>query len=150
MLALCLAPLLMAGWAIPLGTHWHHSDLSPSAIFSAQSCSVGPGAYAKATMTGAYMAGLQHGFGVTHNGMEFSIKPQLGLSYVDHKVVTLPARDQFHLGLETNVCYERFCSGLSYNHLSNGSALGLCWSGAHCRPNFGEDMVAFTAGVRWW
>ena len=149
MLALCLAPLLLAGWAIPVSPIWHHSDLTPSAIVELQTCATGPGAYAKATMTGAYMAGAQWGVGTGYKGFEFSIKPQLGFSYVDHQVSTLPAREQYHLGAEINVCYERYCSGLSYNHLSNGNALGLCWSGADCRQNFGEDMIAFTAGVRW-
>ena len=145
---LCLIPLLMAGWALPVSTAWHTSDLTPSAIISAQTCTTGPGAYAKATMTGAYMAGIQYGFGVERAGLEFSIKPQVGLSYVDHNVRTLPAREQYHIGAEINVCYDRYCSGLSYNHLSNGNAIGLCWSGAKCAGNTGEDMIAFTAGVR--
>ncbi len=148
MLALCLAPLLLTGWVIPISTQWHSSDLTPSALIEIQSCTTGPAAYAKATMTGAYMLGGQYGFGVERAGFEFSVKPQLGLSYVDHKVSTLPAREQYHLGLEFNTCYERYCSGISYNHLSNGRAMGLCWSGADCRPNFGEDMVAFMAGVK--
>ncbi len=144
----CWIPLIMAGWVIPVSTAWHHSDLTPSAIISAQSCTTGPAAYAKATMTGAYMAGGQYGFGIERAGFEFSLKPQLGLSYVDHQVSTLPARSQYAVGLEANVCYQIYCSGISYNHLSNGNKLGLCWSGADCRPNFGEDMVAFTMGVR--
>ncbi len=145
----CLIPLIALGWAVPVSPVWHHSDLTPSSIITAQTCTTGPGAYAKATMTGAYMAGFQYGFGVEYRGFEFSAKPQLGLSYVDHHVRTLPAREQYHVGGEINVCYDRFCSGLSYNHLSNGRALGMCWSGADCRPNFGEDMIAWTAGVRW-
>ncbi len=144
----CWIPLIMAGWVIPVSTAWHHSDLTPSAIYSVQSCAVGPAAYAKATMTGAYMAGFQLGFGIERHGFEFSVKPQLGLSYVDHKVSTLPAREQYAVGVELNTCYERYCSGISWNHLSNGRAIGLCWSGADCRPNFGEDMVAFMAGVK--
>ena len=143
---LCLIPLLLAGYAIPMGTAYHSSDLTPSAIVSAQTCATGPGAYAKATMTGAYMAGLQYGFGVERNGFEFSIKPQVGLSYIDHHVQTLPAREQYHVGGEINVCYAQFCSGFSFEHLSNGRALGLCWSGADCRPNFGDNMFAFTTG----
>lgn len=145
----CIIPLLMMGWAIPVSVDWHHSDLTPSTMISAQSCSTGPAAYAKATMTGAYMLGGQWGFGVERAGFEFSVKPQLGLSYVDHAVRTLPARSQYHVGVEINVCYERYCSGVSYSHLSNGNAMGLCWSGAECRPNIGEDMIAFSAGVRW-
>ena len=145
----CLVPLLMLGYAIPISTAWHHSDLTPSAIVEAQTCTTGPGAYAKATLTGAYMAGIQYGVGYEHAGFEFSVKPQVGLSYVDHNVKTLPAREQYHIGGEINVCYDRYCSGISYNHLSNGNAIGLCWSGADCRPNFGEDMIAWTAGMRW-
>ncbi len=145
----CWIPIVMMGWAIPVSVDWHHSDLTPSAIIAAQTCSTGPAAYAKATMTGAYMMGGQWGFGVERHGFEFSVKPQVGLSYVDHKVSTLPAREQYHLGGEINVCYERYCSGVSYSHLSNGNAIGLCWSGDDCRPNFGEDMVAVTMGVRW-
>ena len=145
----CLIPLLMFGYAIPVSTAWHHSDLTPSAIVSAQTCTTGLGAYAKGTMTGAYMAGVQWGISKEYLGFEFSVKPQVGLSYVDHNVKTLPAREQYHIGGEINVCYDRYCSGISYNHLSNGNAIGLCWSGANCRPNFGEDMIAWTAGVRW-
>ena len=145
----CIIPLIMLGYAIPISTSWHHSDLTPSALISAQTCATGPGAYAKATMTGAYMAGIQYGVGIERAGFEFSVKPQLGLSYVDHNVRTLPAREQYHVGGEVNVCYDRYCSGVSYSHLSNGNALGLCWSGAECRPNVGEDMIAFTAGFRW-
>lgn len=146
---LCLIPLLLAGYAIPLSTSWHVSDLTPSAIISAQTCATGPGAYAKATATGAYMAGFQYGVAVEHAGFEFSFKPQLGLSYVDHAVRTLPAREQYHVGAEVNVCYDRYCSSLSYNHLSNGRASGMCWSGSRCAGNVGEDMLALMAGIRW-
>lgn len=145
---ICLAPLLMMGYALPISTSWHHSDLTPSAIISAQTCTTGAGAYARGTLTGAYMAGIQYGFGAEHRGFEFSAKPQIGLSYVDHAVKTLPAREQYHLGGEINICYDRFCSGLSYSHLSNGDAIGLCWSGGKCHGNVGEDMVAVTMGVR--
>ena len=79
---MCLIPLLMAGYAIPVSTSWHSSDLTPTAIVEAQTCTQGPGAYAKATMTGAYMAGVQYGFGVEHHGFEFIVKPQLGVAYV--------------------------------------------------------------------
>ena len=95
------------------------------------------------------MAGVQWGVALKQSGVEFSIKPQLGFSYVDHAVYTLPAREQYHVGGEINVCYDIYCSGLSYSHLSNGNAMGLCWSGVECRPNFGEDMIALSAGVRW-
>ena len=149
MIGVCFLPLLMAGWAIPVSTAWHHSDMTPSAIVSGQTCTTGPGVYAKATMTGAYMAGIQYGVGIERSGFEFSIKPQVGLSYVDHHVKTLPARDQYHVGAEINICYDKYCSGISYSHLSNGRAMGICWSGADCRPNFGEDMIAFTTGFRW-
>ncbi len=146
--SLCLAPLLMFGYAIPVSYHSHHSDLTPTALFSAQSCTTGPGAYAKATLTGAYMLGAQWGFGVEHNGMEFSIKPQLGFSYVDHHVRTLPARQQYHVGAEANVCYDRYCSGISFDHISNGDQLGICYSSSKCSGNVGEHILAFMTGVR--
>ena len=148
MMAACVLPLILAGYAIPISTSWHRSDLTPGALMTIQTCTTGPGAYAKATMTGAYMAGFQFGVSKEHKGFEFSVKPQVGLSYVDHHAKTLPAREQYAVGVEFNACYQRYCSGVSYNHLSNGRALGLCWSGADCRPNVGEDMIAFTTGVR--
>ena len=51
---LCALPIFLIGLAVPVATDWHPTDLTPSAIISAQSCATGPGTYAKATMSGAY------------------------------------------------------------------------------------------------
>ena len=100
-------------------------------------------------MTGAYIAGAQYGFGVEHQRFEFTVKPQLGIAYVDHMTTTLPRKELYQLGAEVNVCYQAFCSGLSYIHMSCGRAIGLCGGGNERIRNSGEDMVAFTAGFRW-
>ena len=87
--------------------------------------------------------------GDTNSGFEFTFKPQIGLTYVDHLTTTLARNELYQLGAEVNVCFGAYCSGLSYTHMSCGRAIGLCGGGDKRIHNIGEDMVAFTAGFRW-
>ena len=145
MLELCLAPLVMAGVAVPLEHPKHNSYLHTSAIVSAQTCSKGLGGFVKATTNHLYAGGGQYGWAVEVAGVEYSIKVQLGLSHTAVPSHNLPRQTQFYGGPEVNVCYESWCGGLSYGHMSNGSKLGLCDSPS-CSPNVGEDVLAWTVG----
>lgn len=145
---LCFAPIILAGAIIPIETPWHHSSIAPSAIVEVLTCQSGPGLHARATESGLFAGGVQYGFTKDVGKVSFSISPQAGISYVDHPVRNLPARTQYEVGLQALVCYDRFCSGLSYIHMSNGYRIGLCPSGDDCRGNIGEDVLAITTGLR--
>jgi len=147
-LDLCLAPIILAGALLPISTDWHHSALDHSPLIEAHTCNTGLGAHARAARNGIYTAGVDYGFTQEYRGFEFSAIPQVGLSYIDHDSHNLPARGQYELGLQGMVCYSHFCSSVAYLHLSNGRALGMCWSGDQCRPNIGEDLLTFTTGVK--
>ena len=138
MLDLCFAPIILAGAMLPLSTGWHHSALPNSPIIEVHTCNTGLGAH----------AGIDYGFTKVYAGLEFSLIPQAGISYVDHTERNLPARRQYELGAQAMVCYDRYCSAVGYIHMSNGSAIGLCPDGRRCHPNIGEDAVTVTTGVR--
>ena len=108
---------------------------------------MGLGGFVKATTENLYAGGGQYGWAVTVAGVEYSLKLQLGLSHTTVPEHNLPRSTQFYLGPEINVCYSGWCGGLSYGHMSNGAAIGLCGS-ADCKPNVGEDMLTWTVGRR--
>jgi hypothetical protein len=148
MLDLCLAPIILVGAMLPISTEWHHSTLDHSPVVEVHTCNTGLGAHARAARNGLYTAGIDYGFTKAYKGFEFSAIPQIGLSYIDHDVRNLPARTQYELGAQAMVCYSHYCSALGWIHLSNGNALGMCWSGDRCKPNYGEDVVTLTTGLK--
>jgi hypothetical protein len=148
MFDLCVAPIVLAGAMLPISTDWHHSALDHSPLVELHTCNTGLGAHARAARNGIYTAGIDYGFTKAYQGFEFSFIPQAGLSYVDHDSRNLPARTQYEVGAQAMVCYDHYCSSVGYLHFSNGNALGLCWSGSHCRPNNGEDLITITMGPR--
>jgi hypothetical protein len=111
-------------------------------------CNTGLGAHVRAARNGIYTAGVDYGFTKEYKGFEFSVIPQAGISYVDHPERNLPARAQYELGIQAMVCYSHYCSAIGYLHMSNGNALGICWSGDRCRPNVGEDVITVTWGPK--
>jgi hypothetical protein len=145
---LCLTPIILIGAMLPISTDWHTSQLDHSPMLELHTCNTGLGLHARAARNGLYTAGVDYGFTREYKGFEFSVMPQTGLSYVDHPSANLPARTQYELGVQAMVCYDHYCSALGYLHMSNGRALGMCWSGEQCRPNRGEDMITVLVGMR--
>jgi hypothetical protein len=144
----CLGLIVLTGAMLPLSTDWHPSYLDHSPMIEIHTCNTGLGAHARAARNGIYTAGVDYGFTQEYKGFEFSLIPQVGLSYVDHDSRNLPARTQYEVGAQAMVCYDHYCSAIGYIHLSNGRAMGLCWSGDRCRPNVGEDLLTLTTGYR--
>ena len=148
MLDLCFIPIVLAGAMLPFSTDYHTSHLDHSPMLEVHTCNTGLGLHARAARNGLYTAGIDYGFTKEYKGFEFSAIPQVGLSYIDHPSTNLPARAQYEVGAQAMVCYDHYCSAVGYLHMSNGRAMGMCWSGDNCSPNVGEDVVTLTTGVR--
>ena len=135
---LCLAPLLLAGYAMTMNSSWHHGPNENGAIVEIQSCERGPAVHARMTTSGLYAAGLHYGLGTEVGPLTLTFQPRAGFSYVDHTNVNLPMGTQFELGLQGLVGYDRYRLGVDYWHMSNA---GLK------KPNIGMDMLSLMVGV---
>lgn len=136
---LCLAPLVMMGYAMTVQTPWHRTTDVSAQIIEVQSCEAGPGVHAKAAGSGLYGAGAHYGISVSQGPWSLTLQPQAGISYVDRPVQEVPLRTQFEVGAELLVGYQTFRVAVQYWHLSNA---GLQ------RPNVGLDLIALQTGWR--
>lgn len=136
---LCLAPLLLLGYAMTTETQWHHTQKADGTMVEVQTCDRGLGLHAKATTSGVYALGPQYGFQQTWGDYSLTLTPQAGLSYIDHPIHCLPMRGQFELGLQVAAGYQQARISIEYWHLSNA---GLQ------QPNIGLDLIAIQTGWR--
>lgn len=137
---LCLAPLVLMGYALTMQTSWHHSENVNAHMIEVQTCEKGLGMDAKASTAGLFGLGLQYGFTLVESE-KFSLTflPKAGLSYTTVPRSELPMTGQFEVGAQFLVGYEDFRVGLEYWHLSNA---GLQ------KPNIGLDMLVVQTGWR--
>lgn len=146
MLETCLLPLILMGYALPVSTPLHPAGVTGSPIVEVRTCNTGLGAFGKITKD-VSMAGLQYGFSKDVQHVTYTVTPQLGLSFSDN-IKSLPCDEQYMLGLELGIAYKGFLSKVSYSHMSDGRALGLCPdNNKTCsKPNLGIDLIAITTG----
>lgn len=137
MLDLCLAPLLLMGYAFPVILPWHEKRDIAAPMVEVQTCERGLGAHAKVSTAGLYGLGLHYGFNKTWGDWSATLSPHAGLSYADHPIETLPLRKQFELGLQAIIGFKQARIGLEYWHLSNA---GLK------QPNIGLDLWIVQVG----
>jgi hypothetical protein len=134
---MCLAPVVLAGYMMIIGTAWHPPGQTSSPAFEVQSCSKEVGAYGFASTNGLYAGGVQYGIQKTFAPLTVSVTPHAGVSYADHPVYNLPQRTQFDIGVGVYVAYDRAISGIKYSHWSNAGME---------QPNIGIDMLILQTG----
>lgn len=134
---LCLAPLLLIGYAMPVITPWHQKRDIAAPVIEVQTCERGLGAHAKYSGAGLYGLGLHYGLNKTWGDWSATISPHAGLSYADHQEDTLPLKKQFELGIGVLAGFKKVRIGVEYWHLSNA---GLR------QPNIGVDLWIIQAG----
>lgn len=137
---LCLAPLVLMGYALTMQTSWHHSENVNANMIEVQTCEKGLGMDFKASTAGLFGLGLQYGFTLVESE-KFSLTflPKAGLSYTTVPRYELPMTGQFEVGAQFLVGYEDFRVGLEYWHLSNAGLQS---------PNIGLDMLVVQTGWR--
>lgn len=134
---MCLAPLLLLGYALTLTQPGYHPPEQNGVMVEAQTCEVGLGAHVKGVSSGMYGAGLHYGLGGSQGVWSATVQPSAGLSYVDHPVAYLPMRTQFEIGVALILGYEAHRVAVGWWHLSNA---GLEM------PNPGVNLLAISIG----
>lgn len=134
---LCLAPLVLVGYAFPVVTSWHKWRDINAPMVEIQTCETGLGAHVKASQAGLYALGVHYGLTKQWDDWSVTLSPHAGLSYADHDIESLPARKQFELGLQVLGGFKQARIGLEYWHLSNAGLQS---------PNIGLDMIILQTG----
>jgi Lipid A 3-O-deacylase (PagL) len=140
---MCLAPLLLVGYAWTVQTDWHRSADRDAPYVQLQSCKTGLGVHAKASAAPWGAGGLHYGFTWEPvREVELTVQPQVGLSYFN-SVQRGEYRQigRFELGLAVMASWRRAHVSVEYTHLSNGEG----WK----PTNVGMDLVAVQTGWRW-
>ena len=136
---LCLAPIIMVGYAFTIQTDWHQTTDVSAPIVELQSCESGLGLHGKLSTDGLYAGGVHYGFTGQWGDWSLTAQPHVGLSYADHPIPELPMRTQFEVGAEVLAGYGDFRVSIGYWHLSNAGLEA---------PNTGLDMLTLQTGWR--
>lgn len=142
MTPLCLAPLVLLGYAWTIQTSWHHSADVDAFYAQAQTCKTGFGLHGKVSAAPWVSGGLHYGWTWEPKPeVELTVQPQLGLSYFNvegpngHRQI-----GRFEVGMALMASFRRVHVVLEYQHMSNGE-------GTH-PGNVGLDLVGLSTGWR--
>ena len=139
MLRLCLAPLLIAGYAHTIQLPHHHSADIGGAYVEAQTCKDGLGARV-ALNSEFFQAGPQYGFTVPLGddwALTFQVHGGLGYSNTHHPISGVRQVTLYNGGVAVLLSVDRYSVKVGYDHLSNGRGYDLM--------NTGQDLL--TSGV---
>jgi len=140
MLGMCLAPLLLVGYAQSIQTSWHTSHDISGPYAQVQTCKDGLGAHVKVGQEWVTY-GLQYGF-TWHITERYSVtlQPQGGGSYSNtiHPHSGIRQITKFEGGVALMLSNGKMVMSAEYTHQSNGRGLDP--------TNAGQDLIGFQVG----
>lgn len=139
MIGLCLAPVLLMGYAMTFqpADRRHPSNVD-GVVIEAMTCEKRLGFDVKASTAGLFGFGLQYGLPIfEETPVTLTFLPKAGLSYTTAQRRELPQTAQFEVGGQLLLGYGSYRVGLEYWHLSNAGMT---------QPNLGLDMIVVQTG----
>lgn len=143
MTLLCLAPLILAGYAGTIQTSWHTSADISGPYAEVQTCKQGFGLRAAGSSEWVQF-GPQFGY-EQRLGDDWAITLQahggLGYSNTHHPMTGVRQVTKWNGGLSLILSVDRYHAKVGYDHMSNGSGLNPA--------NVGQDLWSTGIGVTW-
>ena len=140
MLGMCLAPLILVGYASSIETSWHHSHDISGPYMEAQTCISGLGGRV-AFGEHWVQVGPQYGMLVTLPsgwGIVAQAHGGLGYSNTHHPETGVRQVTKWNGGLELLLTKDRYVLKGGYDHMSNGRGVDP--------TNSGQDMWSVAVG----
>ena len=138
---LCLAPLLLLGYAHTIETSWHHSASLSGAYVEVQTCKDGLGARV-AFSSDWVQLGPQFGY-TWMLGDDWSMTAQahggIGYSNTFHPLTDVRQVTKWNGGIGLLLNVDRYSLKIGYDHMSNGRG--------YAPTNAGQDMWTIGVGL---